>query len=128
MAISPDGSKLYPLLEGALWDGEQFENVDGKRYLRVLEFDAKQQVRTGRSWQYVLEDNQNAIGDFNMIDDTHGLVIERDNGEGTADKACVAGAPTNNCFSQAAVSNGCIKLLSRTLTSENLSKNWAILT
>ncbi len=57
---------------------------------------------TGRSWQYVLEDNQNAIGDFNMIDDTHGLVIERDNGEGTADKACVAGAPTNNCFSQVA--------------------------
>ncbi len=44
MAISPDGSKLYPLLEGALWDGEQFENVDGKRYLRVLEFDAKQQA------------------------------------------------------------------------------------
>lgn len=85
-----------------MWDGEQFENVDGKRYLRVLEFDTKQQAWTGRSWQYVLEDNQNAIGDFNMIDDTHGLVIERDNGEGTADKACVAGAPTNNCFSQVA--------------------------
>ncbi len=56
MTISPDGSKLYPLLEGALWDGEQFENVDGKRYLRVLEFDTKQQaldwsqlaVRAGR--------------------------------------------------------------------------------
>lgn len=56
MAASPDGSKLYPLLEGALWDGEQFENVGGKRYLRVLEFDVKQQawarpqlaVRAGR--------------------------------------------------------------------------------
>lgn len=45
MAASPDGSKLYPLLEGALWDGEQFENVGGKRYLRVLEFDVKQQAR-----------------------------------------------------------------------------------
>ncbi len=44
MAASPDGSKLYPLLEGALWDGEQFENVGGKRYLRVLEFDVKQQA------------------------------------------------------------------------------------
>lgn len=103
MAVSPDGSRLYPMLEGALWDGEQFESVAGKRYLRVLEFDVKRQAWTGRSWQYVLEDNQNAIGDFNMIDATHGLVIERDNGEGTADKACAAGVPTDNCFSKPAI-------------------------
>ncbi|AHG18653.1 glycerophosphodiester phosphodiesterase [Chania multitudinisentens RB-25] len=102
MAVAPDGSKLYPLLEGALWEGAQFENIAGRRYLRVLEFDVKQQTWTGRSWQYVLEDNQHAIGDFNMIDATHGLVIERDNGEGTADKACEAGMPTDNCFSQIA--------------------------
>ena len=100
MAVSPDGSKLYPLLEGALRDGEQFENVGRKRYLRLLEFDIKREAWTGRNWQYVLEDNQNAIGDFNMIDGTYGLVIERYNGEGTADKTCVIGAPTNNCFSQ----------------------------
>lgn len=102
MAASPDGSLLYPLLEGAIWDGEQYENIDGKRYLRVLEFDVKKQDWTGRSWQYVLEDNQNAIGDFNMIDANHGLIIERDNGEGTADKACANGAPTDNCFSKIA--------------------------
>ncbi|VEA71059.1 Uncharacterized protein conserved in bacteria [Serratia rubidaea] len=29
-------------------------------------------------------------------------MIERDNGEGTADRACAAGAPTENCFSQPA--------------------------
>lgn len=46
MAVSPDGSKLYPMLEGALWDGEKFENIDGKRYLRVLEFDVK--IRHGQ--------------------------------------------------------------------------------
>ncbi len=52
---------------------------------------------------YVFEDNQNAIGDFNLIDDTHGLIIERDNGEGTADKACTAGSSnTENCFSNLA--------------------------
>ncbi|EDK1374887.1 glycerophosphodiester phosphodiesterase [Salmonella enterica subsp. enterica] len=102
MAVSPDGSKLYPLLEGALWDGVQFENIEGKRYLRVLEFDVKQQDWSGRSWQYVLEDNQNAIGDFNMIDANHGLVIERDNGEGTSDKACGTGLQTSSCFSQVA--------------------------
>ncbi|MEI2559098.1 esterase-like activity of phytase family protein, partial [Acinetobacter pittii] len=36
--------------------------------------------------------------DFNMIDPTQGLVIERDNGEGTADKACPQGQRGENCF------------------------------
>ena len=102
MASSPDGSKLYPLLEGALWDGEQYENVDGKRYLRVLEFDTKKGEWTGRHWKFVLDENHHAIGDFNMIDDEHGLIIERDNGEGTADKACKKGEPTAKCFSDIA--------------------------
>lgn len=105
MASSPDGSKLYPMLEGALWNEEKqdYENVDGKRAARILEFDVKNQQWTGRSWLYVFEDNQNAIGDFNMIDDTHGLIIERDNGEGTADKACAEGATdTTHCFSNLA--------------------------
>lgn len=105
MASSPDGSKLYPMLEGALWNEEKqdYESVDGKRAARILEFDVKKQQWTGRSWLYVFEDNQNAIGDFNLIDDTHGLIIERDNGEGTADKACAEGATdTKNCFSNLA--------------------------
>ncbi|MFY3769036.1 hypothetical protein AHYW_001177 [Providencia manganoxydans] len=105
MASSPDGSKLYPMLEGALWNEEKqdYENVTGKRAARILEFDVKNQQWTGRSWLYVFEDNQNAIGDFNMIDDTHGLIIERDNGEGTADKACAEGATdTTNCFNNLA--------------------------
>ena len=33
-----------------------------------------------------------------MIDAHHGLVIERDNGEGTADKACPAGRSAADCF------------------------------
>ncbi|WP_204266586.1 esterase-like activity of phytase family protein, partial [Escherichia coli] len=68
MASSPDGSKLYPMLEGALWDSEKqdYESVEGKRAARILEFDVKKQQWTGRSWLYVFEDNQNAIGDFNM--------------------------------------------------------------
>lgn len=105
MASSPDGSKLYPMLEGAIWVDEKqdYENVDGKRAARILEFDVKKQDWTGRSWLYVFEDNQNAIGDFNLIDETHGLIIERDNGEGTSDKACAAGsANTENCFSNLA--------------------------
>lgn len=100
MAASKDGSKLYPLLEGPLWDeqAKAFEAIDGKQYLRVLEFDVKAGKWTGRHWKYVLEANHHAIGDFNMISDTQGLIIERDNGEGTADKACAEGQKAANCF------------------------------
>ena len=100
MAASKDGSKLYALLEGALWDASRkgYENLEGKDYLRVLEFDVKSQSWTGRHWKYGLEGNSHAIGDFNMIDDTTGLIIERDNGEGTADKACPEGQKRTDCF------------------------------
>lgn len=100
MAASKDGSKLYALLEGALWDASAKgnEKLDGKDYLRVLEFDVKSESWTGRHWKYVLEGASHAIGDFNMIDGTTGLIIERDNGEGTADKACPEGQKRTDCF------------------------------
>jgi len=101
MASSPDGKFLYPLLEGALWNSDTNsveKTADGKEYLRILEFDVAKQDWTGRSWQYVLEKNGLAIGDFNMISPTQGLIIERDNNEGTKDKACTSGQPTTQCF------------------------------
>ncbi|WP_082890512.1 esterase-like activity of phytase family protein [Halotalea alkalilenta] len=104
MAASPDGRKLYPLLEGALWNAAEqaYENEHGKRYLHLLEFDVERRAWSGRSWKYVLEDDGNAIGDFNMIDPDSALVIERDNGEGTADRACAQGEATSGCFSNVA--------------------------
>ena len=100
MAASKDGSKLYALLEGSLWDDstQSLESADGKQYLRVLEFDVKSEKWTGRHWKYVLEANHHAIGDFNMIDETTGLIIERDNGEGTPEKACTEGSKRPDCF------------------------------
>jgi hypothetical protein len=100
MAASKDGSKLYALLEGALWDEatKAPETLDGKQYLRVLEFDVKAEKWTGRHWKYVMEANHHAIGDFNMIDETTGLIIERDNGEGTPGKACPEGVKRIDCF------------------------------
>jgi len=100
MAASKDGSKLYALLEGSLWDetNKAPEVLDGKQYLRVLEFDVKSEQWTGRHWKYVFEANHHAIGDFNMINDSTGLIIERDNGEGTADKACPEGQKRTDCF------------------------------
>lgn len=100
MASSKDGSKLYALLEGALWDhaAQAYETVNDRQYLRVLEFDVKAEKWTGRHWKYVLEANHHAIGDFNMVDDSSGLIIERDNGEGTVDKACPEGNKRTDCF------------------------------
>lgn len=100
LASSPDGSKLYALLEGALWDEatKAPETLDGRQFLRVLEFDVKAGQWTGRHWKYVLEGNHHAIGDFNMISPTEGLIIERDNGEGTPDKACPEGQKRPDCF------------------------------
>ncbi|MFZ4531191.1 MAG: esterase-like activity of phytase family protein, partial [Alsobacter sp.] len=97
---SKDGKFLYGLLEGPLWDADKkdWEKVDGKEAARILEFDVAGEKWTGRSWLYVFEQNGNAIGDFNMIDGTTGLIIERDNGEGTADKACPAGTKRPDCF------------------------------
>jgi hypothetical protein len=99
-AASKDGKFLYGLLEGPLWnaDKKDVEKVDGKEAARILEFDVAAEKFTGRYWHYVFEHNGHAIGDFNMIDASSGLIIERDNGEGTADKACPQGSRGENCF------------------------------
>jgi hypothetical protein len=100
MAASPDGRFLYPLLEGPLWnaDAKAYEMDAEKEFLRILEFDVGQGKWTGRFWKYPLEANGNAIGDFNMIDATTALVIERDNGEGDLAQACPEGQKAPTCF------------------------------
>lgn len=98
-AVSMDGKTLYPLLEGPVWDeaAGDYERVDGNEALRLLEFDVASQSWTGNSMLYRLELDGNAIGDFNMIDETRGLVIERDWGQGDAERACADGA-SETCF------------------------------
>jgi hypothetical protein len=100
MAASKDGKFLYPLLEGPLWNEEAkaWETLGDKEVLRVLEFDVTARKWTGRHWKYVLETNGNNIGDFNIIDATTAVVIERDNGEGDMAKACPADKITADCF------------------------------
>lgn len=96
MAGSPDGRLLYPMLEGPL-AGES-----DPRAVRILEFDVAAERWTGRHWNYLLEQDGNAIGDFTMIDATTALVIERDNGYGTADRVCPPGEPRDDCFTEPA--------------------------
>ncbi len=101
MALSKDGKKIYGLLEGPLYNAEgQVEKTeDGATGLRILELDVATKSWTGRAWLYPLSEGGEAIGDFNMVDDSTALVIERDNGAGTADKACPdAKKPEATCF------------------------------
>ena len=100
MAASPDGKFLYPLLEGALWSeaANGIETKDGKAFLRILEFDTQKGEFTGKSFKYALEAPTNSIGDFNLIDASSGLIIERDDSEGDVAQTCPVGAPRPDCF------------------------------
>lgn len=105
LAQSKDGSKLYGMLEGALFNEDgSMEQAEGNRALRVIEFDVASKEWTGRSWLYPLSAGGDAIGDFNMIDATTALVIERDQGAGVAAKACAdAKNPQPDCFANPAL-------------------------
>ncbi|WP_334175465.1 esterase-like activity of phytase family protein [Pseudoxanthobacter sp.] len=85
MALQPKTNLLWAMLEKPVLadDGKPEGN-----FLRVLTFDTAKGDWTGKSYRFRLSDGAKAIGDFNFIDDTRALVIERDNGEGDAAKAC----------------------------------------
>ena len=105
LAMSKDGTKLYGLLEGPLYkeDGS-VEKAGDLTALRIVEMDVASKAWTGRSWLYPLSEGGEAIGDFNMVDDTTALVIERDNGEGAPDKACADAASKDpTCFATPAM-------------------------
>ncbi|KAB0680199.1 esterase-like activity of phytase family protein [Aureimonas leprariae] len=102
LAQSPDGAKLYALLEGPLFkDGAPEKTADGWTALRIVEFDVAKDDWTGRSWLYPFAPGGESIGDFNMLDDRTALVIERDNGVGRASAACSA-EPKPDCFDKPA--------------------------
>lgn len=94
MALQPGTNLLWAMLEKPLL-GE-----DGKpegNFLRVITFDTAKGAWTGKSFKFKLADGATAIGDFNFIDDNRALVIERDNGEGDAPRAC-AGDDKSACY------------------------------
>lgn len=80
MAINTSGTRLYPLLEGALVDDPI------RTRLLIQEFDLNNKAYTGNYWFYPLSDPSHAIGDMTAIDDNQFLVIERDNNQGPAAK------------------------------------------
>ncbi len=79
MAFSPNGGKLYPLLEGTVAG-------DPAGSLRMFEYNLVAGGYTGQHWIYQLDDPANAIGDAIAVDNDRFLVIERDGGQGDAAK------------------------------------------
>lgn len=96
MAMLPDGSRLWALLEQPLYT-EGTDQAEGA-FLRMMEFDTARGDWTGRSLKFRLEPGAVAIGDFNVIDERRALVIERDNGEGHPSLACAQGQNPPGCF------------------------------
>ena len=94
MALQPGTGLLWGMLEKPIL-GE-----DGKAegaFLRVVAFDPAKGEWTGQSYKFPLAEGATAIGDFNFVDATRALVIERDNGEGEPSLKC-AGDPAPDCF------------------------------
>ncbi|MBN1204918.1 MAG: esterase-like activity of phytase family protein [Myxococcaceae bacterium] len=75
MAISKDGQRLYPMLEKALVGGEA-----GTRLIH--EFDIPTRRYTGVRHLYPMEARGGFVTDFILFDESHGLVLERDNTQG----------------------------------------------
>jgi hypothetical protein len=77
-ALSVDGKRLYPVLEGALRD-----DPDPRRRI-VNEYNLRRGEYTGRSWQYRVDGEfpDAVIGDFTALDEHRFVLIERDDAQG----------------------------------------------
>jgi hypothetical protein len=94
MALQPETNLLWAMFEKPLL-GE-----DGKpagTALLTRAFDPTKGEWTGAEFKFALAEGATAIGDFNFIDETRALVIERDNGEGLPALKC-AGDAAPDCF------------------------------
>ncbi len=94
MALQPGTGLLWAMIERPIL-GED-GNPEGN-FLRVLAFDPVRGEWTGDEFKFRLTEGATAIGDFNFIDETRALVIERDNGEGDPSLRCT-GDPRPDCF------------------------------
>jgi hypothetical protein len=75
MALSGDGRKLYPALEGPL-------TTDPDQTRRwIYEFDLRKERYTGRRLQYRMADPTYLVSDFTSLGDGRYVVLERDNGQ-----------------------------------------------
>jgi hypothetical protein len=77
MALAGNGRTLFPMLEKAV-------TGDDPQVRRIYSFDARSESFNDRRFLYRLDNGSVSIGDFSQIGDDRFVVIERDNGQGTA--------------------------------------------
>jgi glycerophosphoryl diester phosphodiesterase len=75
MAMTPNGKKLLPMLEKPLIGAPTDHTT-------AYEFDLKTGGYDGKRWTYPYDPTGVSIGDFQLVDKTHGLTIERDGSQG----------------------------------------------
>ncbi|CAA9485756.1 MAG: Putative transmembrane protein [uncultured Solirubrobacteraceae bacterium] len=75
MALSDDGRRLYPVLEGAV-------TGDDPRARRIYEFDIRRSRYTGRELEYRVDDPSFLVSDLTALDRDRFIALERDNREG----------------------------------------------
>ena len=75
MALSADGRRLHPVLEGAV-------TGDDPHVRRVYEFDIRRGRYTGRVLRYRVNDPSFLVSDFTALDSGRFIALERDNLEG----------------------------------------------
>jgi glycerophosphoryl diester phosphodiesterase len=76
MALSPDGRRLYPVLEGPL-----LRDPDPLRRW-IYAYDLRRERFVGRRWQDRVEREGNRVSDFTALGADRFVVLERDGGEG----------------------------------------------
>jgi hypothetical protein len=84
LAISPDGRKLYGIMQSVLMQDGDLDPKKGYVVgvnVRILEIDTKTDVT--REFVYPLDDAKNGINEILAINDHEFLVLERDNKAGT---------------------------------------------
>eukprot|EP01025_Chloroclados_australasicus_P007200 TRINITY_DN122_c4_g1_i4.p1 TRINITY_DN122_c4_g1~~TRINITY_DN122_c4_g1_i4.p1 ORF type:complete len:350 (+),score=67.64 TRINITY_DN122_c4_g1_i4:273-1322(+) len=104
MAQSMDGTKLYPLMEKPLYNlsAEEYDvDSEGNPFLRFFEIDVTTGDYISTDLKYRLEDSH-AIGNFNMISECCGLIIERDGTQGDPALQCSEGEE-EDCFETVAM-------------------------
>lgn len=103
MAKSTDGKTVYPMFEWPLWDAtaKSQEMRNGKPFTRILELDVASRKYSERQWKYAFEEVGNVAADFQMLDASTGLVIERDDATEGSGNVC-KDEPRTDCFTRPA--------------------------
>ena len=78
LAKSADGKYLYALQEKPLVGSD-------KRELWIHQFDLTTKQYTGKYYRFALDSKATAIGDFQMFNNSEGVIIERDDSRGQLD-------------------------------------------